>query len=144
MYDCTVYWAYIYIIRVLCPRAGPSLQAQEPRLQFCWRQVFHRKLRNHGYNFTRDWICAVASRCFPHPTLPLAFKQTLKDLNRSQGTTWRWGEWIWLTVPSYRKGLSRPRSKFLTHPQKNLFLYYNAFRETYIMGVSLWDHSTAW
>ena len=25
----------IIIIRVFCPRAGPSLQAQEPRLQFC-------------------------------------------------------------------------------------------------------------
>ena len=39
---------------VFCPRAGPSLQAQEPRLQFCRRQVFHRKLRNHGCNFTKD------------------------------------------------------------------------------------------
>ena len=37
-----------------CRRAGPSLQAQEPRLQFCRRQVFHRKLRNQGCSFTRD------------------------------------------------------------------------------------------
>ena len=74
----------INIIRVFCPRAGPSLQAQEPGLQFCQRQVFHRKLRNTGYSFTRHRIGAVASRCFPHPTLSLASEQTLKDLKRSQ------------------------------------------------------------
>ena len=51
--------------RVFCPRAGPllqgqeprlqfwpkaglPLQTQEPRLQFCGRQVFHRKLMNQG------------------------------------------------------------------------------------------------
>ena len=28
---------------------------------------------------------AVASRCFPHPTLSLASEQTLIDLRRSQG-----------------------------------------------------------
>ena len=69
------------IIRVFCPRAGSSLQAQEPRLQFCLRQVFHRKLKNEGCSFTRD----EASRCFPHPTLSLASEQILKDLKRSQG-----------------------------------------------------------
>ena len=36
------------IVRVFCTRAGPSLQAQEPRLQLFRRQVFHRKLRNQG------------------------------------------------------------------------------------------------
>ena len=30
-------------------------------------------------------ICAVASRCFPYPTLSLASEQTLKDQRRSQG-----------------------------------------------------------
>ena len=39
-------------------------KAQEPRLQFCRRQVFHCKLRNKGSSFTRDWIGAVASRYF--------------------------------------------------------------------------------
>ena len=81
----------IIIIRVFCPRAGPSLQAHEPRLEFCQRQVFHRKLRNQGCSFTRDWIGAVASRCFPHHTLSLASEQTLKDLKRSHGH-WRGGE----------------------------------------------------
>ena len=28
------------------PKVGPSLQAQEPRLQFCRGQVFHRKPMN--------------------------------------------------------------------------------------------------
>ena len=51
------------------PKAGPSLQAEIPRLQFCRRQVFHRKLRNQGCSFTRDLIGALASSCFPHPTL---------------------------------------------------------------------------
>ena len=71
--------AYIIIIRVFCPRAGPSLQVQEPRLQFCRRQVFHHKLRNQGCCFTRDWIGSVASRCFLKPALSLAYEQTLKD-----------------------------------------------------------------
>ena len=52
-----------------CPMAGPSLQAQEHRLQFCRKQLFHRTLMNQGCSFTRDWIDAVASRCFPHPIL---------------------------------------------------------------------------
>ena len=75
----------IIIIRVFCPEAGPSLQAEKPRMQFCRRQVFHRKLGNQGCSFTRNLIGAVASRCFPHPNLSLAFEQTLKDLKRSQG-----------------------------------------------------------
>ena len=78
-WDIYIY-IYIYIyIRVFCPRAGPSLQAQEPRLQFCRRQVFHHKLRNQGCSFTRDVIGAVASRFFLHATLSLASEQTLKD-----------------------------------------------------------------
>ena len=68
---------------MFCPRAGPSLQAQEPRLQFCRKHVFHRKHKNQGYSFTRDWIGAVASRYFPHATLSLPSEQTSKDLKRS-------------------------------------------------------------
>ena len=46
---------YVHIIiRVFCPRTRLSLQTQAPRLQFCQRQVFHRKLRNQGCSFTRD------------------------------------------------------------------------------------------
>ena len=93
-------YIYIHISWILCPRAGPSLQAQEPSLQFCRRQSFHHKLRNQGCSFTRDWIGAVASRCFPHPTLFSIWT----DLERSEkipgAPTWRRGEWIWLTGPS--------------------------------------------
>ena len=95
---------------VFCPRAGPPLQAKEPRLQFCRRQVFHHILRNQGCSFTRDWLGAVASRCFPHPTLYLFSIWT--DLKRSEknpgAPTWRWGEWIWLT------GSFRTSPKFTT------------------------------
>ena len=49
------------------------------------RQFFHRKLRDRGCSVTIEGIGAVASRCFPHPTLSLASEQTLKDLKRSQG-----------------------------------------------------------
>ena len=48
---CIIY--LFIIIRVTCPRVGPSLQAQEPWLQFCQRQVFHLKLRNQGCSFNR-------------------------------------------------------------------------------------------
>ena len=44
------------------------------------------KLRNQGCSFTRDLTGAVASRCFPHPTLSLASEQTLKDLKDPRGT----------------------------------------------------------
>ena len=54
------------------------------------RQVLHCKRRNLRCSsaegsFTRDWICAVAYRCFPYHTLSLASEQTLKDLKRSHG-----------------------------------------------------------
>ena len=95
---------------MFCPREGPSLQAQESRLQFCRRQVFHRKLRNEGCSFTRDLIGPVVSRCFPHPTLSLASEQTLKDLKRSQGTNLevrRLGlaNWPLRTSPKFTSGV---------------------------------------
>ena len=83
---------------VFCLKAGPSLQADKTSLHFCWRQVFHCKLRNQGCSFTRDLIGAVASHCFLHPALSLASEQTLKDLKRSLGHQ-RGEEWIWLTGP---------------------------------------------
>ena len=89
------------ILKSLSSECSAQRQAEKPRLQFCRRQAFHPKLRSQGCSFTRDLIGAVASRCFPHPTLCLASEQTLKDLKRSQGHQ-RGGEesWIWLTGPS--------------------------------------------
>ena len=97
---------------VFCPRAGPSLQAQEPRLEFCRRQVFHLKLRKQGCSFTRDWIGAEASRCFPHPTLSLVSGQIPK------APTWRWGQWIWLIGSS---GLHRNSSQGLNISSIRIF-----------------------
>ena len=59
-----------------CSAQGQVLHC---KLQFCRRHISHCKLRNQCCSFTRDWIGAVASRCFPHPTLSLASEQTLKD-----------------------------------------------------------------
>ena len=64
-----LFMVIIIVIIVFCPRAGLSMQTQEPRMQYCRRQVFHRNLSNQGCSFTRDLIGAVASRCFLHPTL---------------------------------------------------------------------------
>ena len=99
-----------YLLSVFCPKAGPSPQVEKPRLQFCWRQVFHRKLRNQGCSFTRDLIGVVASRCFLHPTLSLASEQPLKDLKRSQGHQ-QGGErvdlanWALRTSPKFATGV---------------------------------------
>ena len=93
--------ATIQHISVFCPRVGLSLQAQEPRLQFCRRRIFHCTLGNQGCSFTRDWIGMVASHCFPHPILSLASEQTLKDRKKiPEATAWRWGKWNWLTGPT--------------------------------------------
>ena len=62
---------YYIIIRVCCPRGSPPLQAQKPKLQFCPKAGLHRKLGKQGSSFTKDLISAVASHCFPNPTLSL-------------------------------------------------------------------------
>ena len=91
---CTWFLTHLPKSRSIIAGAGPSLQ-------FCQRQVFHRKFTDQGCSSTKDWIGAIACSFFPHPTLSLASEQTLKDLKRSQGApAWRWGEWIWLTEPS--------------------------------------------
>ena len=83
----------ISVSSVFCPRAGPSLQVQKPRLQFCRRQVFHRKLRSQGCSFTR------MNRCSSFPLLS-APHSLLASEKIPGAPMWRWGEWIWLTVPS--------------------------------------------
>ena len=85
---------------VFCPRAGPSLQTQAPRLQFCPQAGLPLQTQEPRLQFYQGRIGAVASPCFPHPTLSLASEQTLKDLKRSQGHQRRGDEWIWLTGPS--------------------------------------------
>ena len=85
--------------------------AQEPRLQFCPRQVFHRNIRNQDCSFTWDWIGAVDSSCFPHPTLSLTSGQTLKDLKKSRGTNVEvrrvdLANWAFQTSPKFTKRLN--------------------------------------
>ena len=90
----------IISIRVFCPRADLTLQAQEPRLQFYQRQAFHCKLKNQGCSFTRDWISVVASHCLLLPTLSSMWTDLERSEKITEAPTWSWGEWIWLTGPS--------------------------------------------
>ena len=107
----------IIIIRVFCLRAGPLLQAQEPRLQFCRWQVFHRKLRNQGCSSAEDRsstaklvtkaaVLLGMNRCgsFPLLSAPHSLFSIWTDLNKSEkileAPAWMWGEWIWLTGSS--------------------------------------------
>ena len=109
----------VIIIRVFYPKAGLSLEAQESRQQLCRSQVFHRKLRNQGCSFTRDLGGAVASRCFPHPTLSSASEQTLKDLKNPRATNVEvrrvdFANWTLRTSPKFNyKGLISVPSGFL-------------------------------
>ena len=86
---------------VFCPRAGPSLQAQEPSLQICRRQVFHLKPHEPRLQFYQG-----LNRCgsFPLLSAPHSIFSILTNLKKSEKTpwasTWRWGEWIWQNGPS--------------------------------------------
>ena len=92
---------------VFCPRAGPSLQEQEPTLQFCRRQVFQCKHRKQGCNSTTVSVVLLGiNGCGSIPLLSALHSlfSIWTDLKRSEkipgAPTWRWGEWIWLTGPS--------------------------------------------
>ena len=57
IYICAYIYIYIYIyiiISVFCPRVGLSRKLRHQGCSSAQRQVFHCKLRNQGYNFTRD------------------------------------------------------------------------------------------
>ena len=80
----SIVYIYIYIISVFCPRAGPSLQIQAPRLQFLPKAGLPLQTQEQRLQFYQGMNGMAASHCFPHPTLSLATEQTLKDLKRSQ------------------------------------------------------------
>ena len=90
----------IIIIRVFCPRAGPLLQVQKPRLQFC------RSRSSTANSGTKAAVLPGMNRCgsFPLLIVPHSLFSIWTDLKRSEklpgAPTWRWGEWIWLTGPS--------------------------------------------
>ena len=80
------------VIKVFYPRACSSLQAQEPRRQFCRRQIFHHKLRNRGSVLPEmsrfgsfPLLCAHHSLSPPSLSLSFVYELTLKDLKRPQG-----------------------------------------------------------
>ena len=64
---------------VFCPRVGPSLQTQVPRLQFCPKAGFPLQTQEPRLQFYQGWRGEISSRCFPHPTLSLVSQQNLKD-----------------------------------------------------------------
>ena len=83
-----------------CPRAVPSLQAQELRLQFCRRQVFHRKHRNQAAVLPEMNRCG-SFQLFSAPHSLFSIRTDLKRSEKIPGIpTWKGGEWIWLTGPS--------------------------------------------
>ena len=95
---------------MFCSRAEHSGQAQEPRLQFCRRQVFHRKhkLRLQFYQGLNRY-CSFPLLFAPHS--PFSIRIDLKRSEKILGaTTWRWGELIWLIGPS---GLHRNSPEWL-------------------------------
>ena len=62
---------------MFCPRAGPSLQAQEPG---CSSAEGSSSTANSG---TKAAVLPGITSFFLHPTLSLASEQTLKCLKRS-------------------------------------------------------------
>ena len=96
---------------MFCPRAGPSLQAQEPRLQFCRRQVFHCKTQEprlqfyQGFNRFGSFPLFSASH-----SLSSAPEQILKNLKRCQDTILEvrrvdLPNWILRTSPKFTTGV---------------------------------------
>ena len=92
--------------------------------------------RNQGCSFTRDWIGAVASHCFLHPTLSLASEQTLKDPRDTNAEVRRvdlanWALWTspkFITRVKYQlhQGFwSDQRSRNPNHSLPPLLLYYH-------------------
>ena len=86
---------------MLCPRAGPSLQAQELRMQVCPKAGLPPQTQEPRLQFYQG-----LNRCASFPLLSaLHFLFSIwTDIKRSVkiavAPTWRWGEWIWLTGPS--------------------------------------------
>ena len=77
-------------------------QAQEPRLQFCRKQVLQRTLSNQECKFYQG-----LNRCSSFPLLSTSHSLStiwtdLKSSEKIPGAlTWKWGEWIWRTGPSW-------------------------------------------
>ena len=91
-------------------RAGPSLQTQAPRLQFCPKAGLPLQTQEPRLQFYKGWIGAVPSRCFLHPALSFESEQTLKDLKKFPGAPTRWwgvdlANWALRTSPKFTTGV---------------------------------------
>ena len=88
----------IIIIRVFCPRTGPSLQTQARRLQFCWKAGLSPQ--------TQAAVLLGMDSCgsFPLLSAPHSLFSIWTDLKISEkipgAQAWRRREWIWLIGPS--------------------------------------------
>ena len=86
---------YISPSSVFCPRSGPSLQTQTPRLQFCPKAGLPLQTREPRLQFYQG-----LNRCgsFPLLSTPHFLFSIWTDLKRSENIpvapTWRWREWI--------------------------------------------------
>ena len=86
---------------VFCPRAGPSLQTQAPRLQLCPKAGIPLQTQE-----PRLQVLLGMNRCgsFPFLSAPHSLFSIWTNVKRSEkipgAPTRRWGEWIWLTEPS--------------------------------------------
>ena len=124
----------IIIIRAFCPRAGPSLQTQEPRPQLCSKAGLPPQTQEPTLQ-----ILLGMERCgnFPLLSAPHYLFSIWTDFKRSEkipgAPAWKWGEWIWLTGPSglHRnspQGLKSVPSGFLTRSEirksQSLWPYY--------------------
>ena len=130
------------IIRVFCPRAGPSLQTQEPRPQFCSKASLPPQTQEPRLQFQKGWIGAVAFCCFPHPTLSLASEQILKDLKHPRCTSVEvrrvnLAHWVLWTSPKFTTGV-----KHLFH---QYIFFYNSCKDFIILVINfffiLFSHS---
>ena len=83
-----------------CFAQGQVLSCKQKNLG-CSSAKDRSSTANSGNSFIGDWICAVASHCFPHLHSLFSIWTDLKSSEKIPGAlTWRWGEWIWLTGPS--------------------------------------------
>ena len=86
---------------VFCPRACPSLQAQEPRLQFCSKTGLPPQTQETRLQFYQGLNrCGSFSLLSAHQSLFNIWTDLKRSERFSGAPSWRWWEWIWLTGPS--------------------------------------------
>ena len=85
---------------MFCPRTDLSLQTQDTKAAVLPKGRSSTANSGTSLQFYWGWIGAVASRRFSHPTLFSIWTDLKKSEKIPGASTWRWGEWIWLTGSS--------------------------------------------